>query len=88
MVGNSVAPNHVQRHQALRATNITAEDLMAISVDHKHAVKLLCKTESENVQEMFKRLKYTDDFDLFSMWSCVLLCREVTSSHMCRRFRQ
>ena len=59
--------------------HITAKDLMEISVDQRNEIKLLCSPQDEIGQAM-RRLSYNDDVDLFSMWACLLLCREVASS--------
>lgn len=60
--------------------DLVAKDLMDISVDQKQCIKILVRTESEEIGQVFQRLTYTDDVDLFSMWSCLLLCREVAPS--------
>lgn len=53
---------------------------MDISVDQKQCIKILVRTESEEIGQVFQRLTYTDDVDLLSMWSRLLLCREVAPS--------
>ena len=68
--------------QALLHKRLLAKDLMQISVDQKDGIALLCQNGREQIGEVFLRVRYTDDIDLFSMWACLILCREVASSSL------
>ena len=62
--------------KALLHKGLVVKDLMDISVDQKDGIALLCQSKDEVIAEAFSRLQYTDDIDLFSMWACLILCRE------------
>ena len=54
-------------------------DLCSLSVDQKSYIQALCADPTEKCDTIFHSLQYDDLPELFSMWTCLLLCREVAS---------
>ena len=55
----------------------SVSDLCSLSVDQKSYIQALCRDPTEKCDTMFRSLQYDDLPELFSMWTCLLLCREV-----------